>query len=298
MPQVKIMFWNSLNGEPFTSNTPVTTEGEYFLYVYAVDLAGNDKDTSIYFVIDKTAPQPPIMVSPPESSTVPTSPITLEGLAEPLCLVILNLGSTLYETTANNLGQFVIENVYLNSGWNLLRFTAKDRANNVSDTSYYHLNLGVGIQLEASIYIPQKYARVLCFAKEDSNFVKSVLDSMDVWYKLVNNRWDFEEEFHSGKYNLYLIAGENCELHPHIQDEIIEMVNLGDGLVVTTRGTQHMHNFEEVFSVKFKGHLPAEKIKYVAFLESQISHPDTLSISAKVVKFELINSTLAGKFNT
>lgn len=124
-----------------------------------------------------------------------------------------------------------------------------------------------------------------------------MLDSIGVWYKLVNNRDDFASEFHSGKYNLYLIAGENCELHPLIQDQIIEMVNLGDGLVVTTRGTQHMHRFEEVFSVKFKGHIPANKIKYVAFLESPISHPDTLSISAKVVKFEVINSTLAAKFN-
>jgi flagellar hook assembly protein FlgD len=287
-----------LNNNPFESGTIVSDEGEYTLYAWVRDKATNISDTSVYFVIDKTPPAPPIMVSPPESSTVAYSPITVEGLSEPLSRVILDIEGTTYETTANNVSQFIMENVALASGWNLLRFIARDKAGNVSDTSYYHLNLGVGIELEASIYIPQKFGRVLVFAKDDSSFVKAVLDSMNVWYKLVNNRWDFDKEFHSGTYNLYLIAGENCELHPHIQDEIVEMVNIGDGLVVTTRGTQHMHRFEEVFDVKFKGHIPAEKIEYVEFFDSPLSEPDTLSISAKVVKFEVHSSTLVAEFNT
>lgn len=287
-----------LNNNPFESGTVITDEGDYVLYAWARDKADNSTDTSVYFVIDKTPPDPPIMVSPPESSTVAYSPIIVQGLSEPLSYVTLKIEGTIYETTANNVSQFIIENVALASGWNLLRFTAQDKAGNVSDTSYYHLNLGIGIELEASIYIPQKFGRVLVFAKNDSVFVKTVLDSMAMWYKLVDNRWDFDKEFHSGKYNLYLIAGENCELHPHIQDEIVEMVNLGDGLVVTTRGTQHMHRFEEVFDVKFKGHIPAEKIEYAEFFDSPISDPDTLSISAKVVKFEVHNPMLAAVFNT
>jgi flagellar hook assembly protein FlgD len=290
--------YNTLNGNPFTSGTTVSQEGDYMLYSWAIDMASNVSDTSLFFVIDKTPPSPPVMTSPPESSTVASSPITIEGTAEPGASVTLNIEGILYEMEANAYGQFTMENVELNSGWNPLKFTARDKAANVSDTAYYHLKLGVGIELETSIYIPQEFARVLLFAKDDSTFVKSILDSMEVFYKLVNNRSDFEDEFHSGIYNLYLIAGKKCKLHPHIQDEIIEMVNLGDGLVVTTRGTQHMKRFEEVFSVKFKGHIPAKKINSVIFLESPISEPDTLSISAKVVKFEVKNSTLCAQFNT
>ncbi len=49
----------TLNGEPFTSGTVVSNDGEYQLYVYAEDLAGNFSSVEIDFVIDQTPPDVP-----------------------------------------------------------------------------------------------------------------------------------------------------------------------------------------------------------------------------------------------
>ena len=45
-----------LNGAPYVEGEPVTTDGEYLLRVEAVDLAGNETDTEVAFVVDTVAP--------------------------------------------------------------------------------------------------------------------------------------------------------------------------------------------------------------------------------------------------
>ncbi|MCL6615032.1 MAG: hypothetical protein K6U03_10550, partial [Firmicutes bacterium] len=46
----------TLDGQVWTPGTPVTTEGEHFFHVRAVDRAGNEAELSLSFVIDKTPP--------------------------------------------------------------------------------------------------------------------------------------------------------------------------------------------------------------------------------------------------
>ncbi len=46
----------TLNGQPFTSGTPVSAAGSYTLAVAATDAAGNTANATIAFTIDKTAP--------------------------------------------------------------------------------------------------------------------------------------------------------------------------------------------------------------------------------------------------
>jgi len=196
----------TLNGEPFQSGTTITEEGEFDLYIFAIDMASNTADTSIFFVIDTTPPYPPVMTSPPESASVDSSPITVEGFSEIHSSVTLNIGGRVYETTANEFEQFSIEDVELDTGWNLLKFTARDKANNVSDTSYYHLKLEIGIELISDKHIA-KIPQILVWVHQDEEeeFVRSILDSLRVYYQFVYCHSEFEEEFRSGKYNIYLI---------------------------------------------------------------------------------------------
>lgn len=46
----------TLNGEPFTSGTTITAEGDYTLRIEATDLAGNSSTQARTFAIDKAAP--------------------------------------------------------------------------------------------------------------------------------------------------------------------------------------------------------------------------------------------------
>ncbi len=62
IPGISITYINlasssiTLNGQPFVSGTPVSTEGNYELVVSADDLAGNQSSTTLNFIIDKTPP--------------------------------------------------------------------------------------------------------------------------------------------------------------------------------------------------------------------------------------------------
>ena len=297
-----------LNNNPFESGTLVFDEGEYTLYAWAVDKATNIVDTSLYFAIDKTLPEPPIMVSPPESSMVSTSPIAIEGLAEPKSFVTLDIEGALYNTTVSDPGQFTIDSVYLNPGWNLLKFTAKDKANNVSDTSYYHLNL-TEIQLECEKEIPEM-PRVLAWVGNnyEKKFIEKILDPQGIYYKIVTRPSVFLNEFRTRKYNVYvlpILCGckelfsrdslwelDSLESLPvesllvksdtpneklkclFLPDELTEAIFSGDGIVIITNTYICNPIYGEFTGVKMKGSLPTQNYE-IRFYQSPISEPDT-----------------------
>jgi hypothetical protein len=91
--------------------------------------------------------------------------------------------------------------------------------------------------------------------------------------------------------------------HPWIQKKenvaILDIGTYSTGVLIIKDGEAFGSNAISLGGKDLiKGKDRANKIESIIFLESPISQPDTLSISAKVVKFEVINSTLAAEFNT
>jgi subtilase family serine protease/fibronectin type 3 domain-containing protein len=287
-----------LNTEPFVSGTTILSEGEYDLYVWAQDCAYNTADTSVFFVIDMTAPDPPLMTVPPESSTVPLSFIDIQGTAEPLARVDLSISAAQFMAYADNFGQFTITDVSLMPGWNLLAFTARDSAENISDTAYYHLECGIGIELEAALYIPDRFGRVLVLSRDGANDIAPILDSLGFWHVIVEDEASFQQEFGTGKYNVLVIHGDRYKLLPRFQKLLFQDVDNGTGLFMTTKGTQQIRKFATVFDIIFGDYISPNLIKRIYFVESPVGDPDTVMITGRVVEYSLDGATLAAEYNT
>ncbi|MCK4527362.1 hypothetical protein KAW18_08315 [candidate division WOR-3 bacterium] len=274
----------TLNGNPFESGTMIEEEGDYELNVYSSDLAGNFSSESLYFVIDTTSPTPPLIISPEDYDTIPLDTVTITGLGEGNSEIHLFRDSISLSDVADDSGYFDFQGVSLSSGLNLFRFISIDLAGNVSDTTYHHL-YHITTEFTCSTEITP-IARVLSIT-DDSLFIEDILNSMDTYYRIVNKKDDFEREFRSGKYNIYLISGDHPYIDPLIQNEMREAVFRGDGLVMLTSSPcQPVPHLYEPFGICVFGHLP--ECNYNAFFDSSaISDYDTLELNGKVLRIVL-----------
>lgn len=273
-----------LNGNPFESGTMIEEEGDYELNVYSSDLAGNFSSESLYFVIDTTPPIPPLIISPEDYDTIALDTVTITGLGEGNSEIYLFRDSISLSDVADDSGYFDFQGVSLSSGLNLFRFISIDLAGNVSDTTYHHL-YHITTEFTCSTEITP-IARVLSIT-DDSLFIEDILNSMDTYYRIVNKKDDFEREFRSGGYNIYLVSGNHPYIDPLIQNEMREAVFRGDGLVMLTSSPcQPVPHLYEPFGICVFGHLPG--CNYNAFFDSSaISDYDTLELNGKVLRIVL-----------
>ncbi|MBE0502188.1 MAG: hypothetical protein IBX47_12195, partial [Desulfuromonadales bacterium] len=72
----------SLDGGDFVSGTTLSAEGSYELIVHAVDLAGNESETTFSFVIDKSAPETTATVLGTEYDADGQKYVTAESLVQ------------------------------------------------------------------------------------------------------------------------------------------------------------------------------------------------------------------------
>lgn len=120
-----------LNGMALQSGAIVNVEGQYLLTVSATDQVNNTAQQSVQFIIDKTAPELSI-TDLSDGQQLDINVIDINGNTEARASVSLNNAGTLYQTEADNNGDFNFENVQLNDGENTLSFAATDQANNAS----------------------------------------------------------------------------------------------------------------------------------------------------------------------
>lgn len=119
-----------LNGQPFSSGTPVTSEGPFALSVVAVDQAGNRAERSLSFTLDLTAPL--VQVSYPSAGAVLTTNRTaVTGTTEAAVLVTLVAGAYTETVASDASGAFAFADVPIVAGLNHLLVHAVDRAGNV-----------------------------------------------------------------------------------------------------------------------------------------------------------------------
>jgi RHS repeat-associated protein len=123
----------TLNGQPYVSGTSIANEGSYALRVTARDCAGNTRQASADFTIDKTAPKI-LTFAPAAGSTISsaTAPTTGTLDADDTASVVVD-GSGLAATL--NGRNFSLATT-LAEGTNSLVLVATDRAGNSSRTPY------------------------------------------------------------------------------------------------------------------------------------------------------------------
>lgn len=118
-----------LNGQLFESGTTVDDEGTYQLLVEAADIAGNEAELQIMFVIDRTEPE--ITFTHPDPGTViVVGPMLLSGITEPGSEVHLVGPVSAITTYADAAGVFEVPDWPLEPGANAISAYAIDPAGN------------------------------------------------------------------------------------------------------------------------------------------------------------------------
>ncbi len=285
------------------STTP-QDDGLHWLRVKAEDYYGNQVLDSISFIVDNTAPAPPILVSPPDSSTILADTATIIGSAEPNSMVKLWLNQVNYTTQTTAGGTFTIPGAEFEPGWNQLKFTATDPLGNESDTSYYGIYCDLGPILDltrTSEFIP----RILVWYSrpEELQFIKGIFDTLRVYYYATDNHPEFEREFRSQKFNYYIIfpdytTGDDNIVHAgpepgpdtssyryRFSQEIKEAIFRGAGLISVRWPIDWSVYWDSLciddinLIVGARAETLIQNIEPFVYLDSSgISLPDTLSI--------------------
>ncbi len=120
-------------------------EGVYTISLRATDKAGNTSFPILTIVtVDLTSPEPPVVISPPDSSFAPSGTVNIDGIAEPASIVEMAFNTTKVTIQADmTTGGFRFNGVKLTPGKNIFSFTAKDKAKNISEPAGYTLYLDI-----------------------------------------------------------------------------------------------------------------------------------------------------------
>jgi subtilase family serine protease/flagellar hook assembly protein FlgD/fibronectin type 3 domain-containing protein len=120
----------TLNGQPFSSGTAISSGGDYTLRAEADDEAGNSAAEEISFTLDFVAPV--VSVSTPvHGSTVTVAEQVISGSTEALASVQIDAPGLVTTLKAGADGQFSSVPATLQPGLNTLRLRATDRAGNL-----------------------------------------------------------------------------------------------------------------------------------------------------------------------
>jgi hypothetical protein len=115
----------TLNGAPFTSGTPIASDGEYTVAATAADKSGHTSSASAAFTVDRTAPTIHIL-SPASGAVVREDHVDVR---------VDTTGADSVSINGVSIGSSQGATVALESGENAITAIASDRAGNVSTDS-------------------------------------------------------------------------------------------------------------------------------------------------------------------
>ena len=117
----------TIDGAPFVSGAPVSTEGAHSLVVIAADAAGNQSGVTVHFTLDRT---PPVLIvaSPLESAQLAAASTTVTGTVADGTLVSLSVQGLPVELA----GSAFSRSVALAPGANTITAIAVDAAGNTT----------------------------------------------------------------------------------------------------------------------------------------------------------------------
>lgn len=138
--------------------------------------------------------------------------------------------------------------------------------------------------------------RVLVFiGKEESKelahaeaTIRQALEGMGVYHAIVRDEKEMRKGLRSGFFNSYLLAGRK-PLTGHLDEELAERINSGDGLILGNYGQIEDGKFRDVAGIESAGSLLA-KPRVLTLLQSPITSSGSGMVTGKVEKLR-VNST-------
>ncbi len=288
-----------LNGNPYVSGTPISTDGNDVLTATGSDLGGNVTTRAVHFTVDTVAPIITIMgVTNGATYTANVTPV--------ITITDANLVSS--TTTLDGI-PYVSGTPITASGTHVLSVSASDCAGNQSSRSISFSIMSVKLDVTKSLITPPGVLIFVMDQKEGGGCDKDRHDTDNHsgqlisalttllanagYYYTVTNTWDgFEAAFDTGMYNRYILiergshfedidaehGGLDSSVHGNdvkeriasswyndttprnnIIEELREAINMGDGLIVIKSSPDDLPWLRDVTGVKWLGQMDDEQ---------------------------------------
>jgi hypothetical protein len=118
--------------------------------------------------------------------------------------------------------------------------------------------------------------------------IRQALDGMGAYYAIVRDAKEFRAGLRSGLYNIHLLAGSK-PLPDHLDAELAERINSGDGLVLSNYEKLEDEKFRGLAGVKRDGQL-ASKPRLLTLLDSPMTHSGSYQLTGRVQKLRVISA--------
>ncbi len=312
-------------------------EGMHTISFRATDRSGNtSQPLSTTITIDMTPPEQPVIISPPDGYVSVRQSVDIAGSAEPDARVEMESKGVIYSVTASDTGSFTYKGIGLERGDNFFTFTAIDPAGNRSDAtlhtiSYTPVEISEGYPKTANLLVwvngkcddnmiedrldskheREEKERRQCEGKEVLNrLISELTDS----YTIVYDKKDFQSEMRNPFYTDVLIIGDHHELEDHFDDELMERVYGGVGIISSKwhfhgeygfdddrchqrkydENDDEREKYDPVFGIRHRGHLD-KKYDILQTVESPITAEGVIEIDGRSDKIEAgEGTTVAG----
>lgn len=145
---------STLNGVPFVSGTSISASGDYRLDVSASDALGNQSSARVDFRVDRDPPGLTFL-QPANNAVILSERVSIEGQTEADASVLLTTASFSTLVAAGSDGRFLVADVPLQTGINLVQAQATDPAGNLGAPSTLSLEYrpNAGITLTGTLAI-------------------------------------------------------------------------------------------------------------------------------------------------
>lgn len=300
----------TMNGKPFASGQTISDDGKYTLLVSATDKAGNVKQSSLSFQVDRTPPAAPTVTNIHDGDTIKSDKLKLVGQAEAGSVVDLKVAGKDYSNVTDDAGTFSFSGIKLSRGQYKLALTATDRAGNRSKETDLTVTIHPKPLLSVTGEITAK-AHVLAWIPERdkggkrddrprspsayqnlATFIGATYDQGHVDYKLVGNEEDFLNALRSRRYDIVLVGSLNPDrgFRLHMSKatamEIRGVVGAGTGLIWINTHPGELESWEGIVGAHLEGavdHINAVKLeKGPASVAGEWKFGDARGIRAKL----------------
>ncbi|HEU4653403.1 MAG TPA: hypothetical protein VFS47_05420 [Steroidobacteraceae bacterium] len=126
--------------------------------------------------------------------------------------------------------------------------------------------------------------------------IKSALDETGWSYTIVQTAADFDREFHSGGYEVYAIFSEQVKLAVSLQDEVVNAVHNGAGLLLAGNHDRRNSKLEAALGIQSLGKNLSVSSLMLSASDVMPAGEEAISVDADVLELKLQGATAFGRY--
>jgi hypothetical protein len=133
-------------------------------------------------------------------------------------------------------------------------------------------------------------------AAQQYAFLDAMLQREGWQYTLVTDASAFADEFHHGGYAAYLLLSERVKLSEKIQDELVEAVNRGEGLLIAGAHDERNGRLDEALGIRSRG--KHARVQGLTLVGSDWTEPAEVffGLNAKPNRITLVGARAIGRY--